>query len=583
MHAKVDGQPEKGETVMKLSRALAVVAALVWTCAGGVSAQEWRMDENVFRPVEQFNALPLTARVASASEAPRIRTPRVRPFLTDAYRSAKLRAQQAFERESAAPAAPSAADVGIRAVIIQNRPGLAAADHVTVPRVSPPDTTGAIGPGHYVQMVNSMIAVFDRDLITQDLMNLPDFTGLGGMFEAFDPQILWDQDAQRWFYVALADIPGTPDSNNFAFGWSKTADPTDLVSGWCHYAFATGTRLLDFPKLGTDKWALWIGTNQFDPSISTRPDGFLSAGVLHIRKPARGDIISCGPGPDGFLFFNENFPMLNEDRTMAFAPVVANRTDPNGPFDLFFSGCFIVAAHQPPDGPPDPDRPQNKIMVWRGLDGEREGSPGIIADGDLTVLPYSVPPNVPQPGNIGRLATLETQLTQAVAHVDPDVNPDFPKWAVWTQHTVRGPVVANSVVRFYEIVHSGGSPRNFINRQGEILSATDFVFNGAISPSSRGNDPVIIYNRASQDLLPIVAARTEEPGELILAESVDVDIDSTCDQPPPAIPNNCSWGDYAGATPDPVLPGVVWGTNQFNGPADPDGLPSWRTQIFAVQ
>jgi len=571
---------------MKLSCALAVVAALVWTCAGAVSAQESNVvgqNEKVFRPVEQFNALALTARVASAREAPRIRTPWVKPFLTsdpEALRSAKLQAQRAFQQESAGPVAPSTGDVGIRAVQLRNFPGLTAADN----RVAavPPDATGAIGPEHYVQMVNKLIGLFDRNLVPQATMELLDFTGFGAEFNASDPQISWDQDAQRWFYVVLVFIPNTPNTNHFAFGWSKTADPTDLVSGWCHYAFDTGNLLLDQPKLGHDERWLWIGGNEYDSS--TTSFRFLSAGVMNIRKPARGDIISCGPGPDGFLFFNENFPMRNEDGTMAFSPAPVNVTDPDSAVLLGYSFCFIVAARGPGN------LPSNKIMVWfgRSLD-----PPVIVFGGDLTVNTYTVPANVPQPGtNIFKLDTGDARLTQAVAHVDPDsISPDpdlqdFPQWAVWTQHTIAGPG-GRAVVRWYEIVNRFGEiglPRRFIRQEGEVQSDTDFVFNGAISPSSRGNDAVINYNRASSTLSPIVGAQsrqsgtplnTMDPGEITLAASVDLDLDFSCNF-------ICRWGDYPGAAPDPVFPGVVWGTNQFNGPADPDGHASWQTQIFAV-
>lgn len=575
------------ETAMKLSRVLAVVAAVVLACASTVSGQESSVveqNERVFRPVEQFTAFPLTARVSLPSELPKTGTPWVKPFLTsdpDALRSAKRQAQQAFQRQSAAPAAPSAQDIVISAVQLTNAPGLAATDNTF--GFSPPDATGAIGPEHYVQMVNGLIGVFDRNLVLKGEMNTLDFVGSSSPFVTSDPQISWDQDAQRWFYAVLVFNPDTPNTENFAFGWSTTADPTDLVSGWCHYAFFTGNLETDQPKLGHDESWLWIGVNEFDKS--TMPHTFLSGGVFNIPKPARGDT-SCGGPVTGFLFFNKDFPMLNEDGTLAFSPVPANVTDPDSTVPGGYSECFIVATRRVRD------LPSTKIMVWRGR-SRSAGDPVIVPDGDLTVRNYDVPGPVPQFSMpVFMLATGDARFTQAVAHVDPDaISPDvnLPQWAVWTPHTIDGPG-GRSVVRWYEIVHRFGEiglPRNFIRQQGEVQSDTDFVFNGAISPSSRGNDALIIYNRASSALSPIVAAQsrqsgtalhTMDPGELTLAASVDVDLDVFCVNSD----NTCRWGDYAGAAPDPVFPGVVWGTNQFNGPEDPNGLPSWQTQISAV-
>src|SRR5260370_3772544 len=45
--------------------------------------------------------------------------------------------------------------------------------------------------------------------------------------------------------------------------------------------------------------------------------------------------------------------------------------------------------------------------------------------------------------------------------------------------------------------------------------------------------------------------------------------------------NPCRWGDYSGATPDPVSAHVAWGTNQIDGPSFL-GFAQWTTHNFAV-
>src|SRR5438094_3186209 len=142
--------------------------------------------------------------------------------------------------------------VSPNAVVVpgMNQPGLGATNNSVANQGSPPDTTGAIGPTHYVEFVNSKVGVYDRtNLGLVSSRDLDAFVGRSGQ-RVFDPQIQWDQRAGRWLYVA-DDILSS--SQNFlAFGWSKTANPSDLVNGWCRFTISTDTTLDDYPKLGHD-------------------------------------------------------------------------------------------------------------------------------------------------------------------------------------------------------------------------------------------------------------------------------------------------------------------------------------------
>ena len=78
-----------------------------------------------------------------------------------------------------------------------NQPGLVAAGS------TPPDSTGAIGPSHYIEMVNSQVAVYNRATLgLASQIDLDTFVGRPTNFHC-DPQVLWDQQAGRWFYAAL--------------------------------------------------------------------------------------------------------------------------------------------------------------------------------------------------------------------------------------------------------------------------------------------------------------------------------------------------------------------------------------------
>ena len=96
-----------------------------------------------------------------------------KPFLgadTDGLAEAKKRAGH-----MAATTTPSVATSQPQAGIFNgaNQPGLSAGDVGFC--CTPPDTTGAIGPNHYVEFVNTQIAVYDRSLKQLSTLDMATF------------------------------------------------------------------------------------------------------------------------------------------------------------------------------------------------------------------------------------------------------------------------------------------------------------------------------------------------------------------------------------------------------------------------
>lgn len=427
---------------------------------------------------------------------------------------------------------------------------------------TPPDTTGSIGPNNYVEFVNTEIAVYDRSLKQLSSEDMATFVAAPSGLNVSDPQVQWDPRAGRWFYSAIAFATH---NNYLVFGWSMSADPSNLSGGWCHFAAFTGTELPDYDKLGHDDNFVLFGANLYDDSTGNFV--FTTAVIYAQPKPPSGTLTSCSAS--GFTAFADpNHRLLNADGTSAFTPIPVNISDAS-------SNGYIVAGHSPvAPRPSDPTGPQTKLMMWHtSLQG---GTPHLYADGDLTVGSFDVPASAPQPGG-PTLDTLDARLSQAVAHFDPDAGAE----AVWTQHTING-AGSRSVARWYEIVPATMTVR----QQGSVQSGTDFIWNASISPSIAGNDAAIQYNRGSASLLPVIAAQARlsttplstMTGEEVLATSGSADVDLSCSSPygPP-----CRWGDYSGLAPDPLNTGVVWGANQLNGPSF-FGYPQWATQVFAI-
>jgi len=507
----------------------------------------------------QVSAQPIGAALPTSRAASRsLRTIPLRtlsPAALAAGKAAAARRAAALGALGSAPLAPSPNGSIFGGL---NQPGLVAADN-GARQSTPPDTTGAIGPSHYLEFVNSKVRVYSRtDLSTVTTADLAAFVG-SPTASVFDPQILWDATTSRWYYVA--DRIDSSGADYLSFGWSKTADPTDLVAGWCRYAIntdstfggAVGAYFADYPKLGDNDTRFIFGTNLFGPS------SFITANIWSWSKPANGDA-SCAT-VSGTVSGSPAAHLRNASNTSdAFTPVPANIADSSA------SG-YVIAADYPGAGS------ASLLSVYTaaaagGLTG---------TTGGVTVGSYSFPANVPQPGTTKLIDSSDTRLTQAVAHADPGAGGAE---GVWTQQTVSGPG-GRSVVRWYELTPGSATPR----QEGTISDPAQFVFNGAVSPASDGSHAAIDFNLGSSSVLPSLAAqfRSATTGLGAMGNGVTL---GTSDAALTDFGCNvsgrpCRWGDYAAATPDPVNSTVVWGTGELTGPAV-SGQAQWKTRNFAL-
>ena len=139
-------------------------------------------------------------------------------------------------------------------------------------RVAPPDTTGAVGPNHYVQWVNLRYAVYTltRDVNNQiNGFNLVSgfpkngnvlWQGFGGRCETDndgDPIVQYDQLADRWVLTQFA-VSATPYTQCVAV--STTPDPTGT---YFRYSFSYSRNFNDYPKMGVWPDAYYITYNMF--------------------------------------------------------------------------------------------------------------------------------------------------------------------------------------------------------------------------------------------------------------------------------------------------------------------------------
>jgi hypothetical protein len=449
-----------------------------------------------------------------------------------------------------------------------NGAGLSAAQQIATfgggSDVTPPDTTGAIGPEDYVEFVNSEVAAYQRAnlAIVGTPVSLSTFTG--GV-AVCDPQIKYDPKSSRWFYAAIR-CDGTTTENALYVGFSKTSNPTDFSTaaghGWCGYSYGTGSAIEDYPKLGLDALHIMVGSNSF----SAQTGAFITAHILSLPKPASGKIETCPGAPKLTTFGSKATPLRTTvESHLVFTPEPATVADES-------SSGFVVAADEASPGSGN----GSHVMIWQ-LAGTAE-KPELTAIGAPSVTAFKLPPNVPQPGTSDKLDSLDSRLTQAVAAADPTAGSTE---AVWTQHTVSGG--AGTVVSWYELLPG----KLEVKQAGTISDPSLFVFNGAIAPTLSGG-AVINYDTASSTALVHIVAQSRTSSDpagtmntqVTLASSAAIDSDFSCPSvEPKAIA--CRWGDYTGASVDPTNANVVWGSNQVDGPAA-EHRAQWATQNFAL-
>ncbi|QYJ81891.1 Calx-beta domain-containing protein [Shewanella aegiceratis] len=170
-------------------------------------------------------------------------------------------------------------------------------------RVAPPDTTGDVGPNHYVQMVNVSFAIWDKQgnqLIPPTPTNAI-WKSLGGICAQNndgDPIVLYDPLADRWM---MSQFAINQSDYHECVAVSKTPDPT---GEWHLYDFKiSDIKMNDYPHFGVWPDGYYMSVNQF--YLDGREDQWGGAGavVFEREKMLRGE-------PARMVYFDDPAPEL---------------------------------------------------------------------------------------------------------------------------------------------------------------------------------------------------------------------------------------------------------------------------------
>ena len=136
----------------------------------------------------------------------------------------------------------------------------------------PPDTMGAVGPNHFIELINGRYVVYPKFAINNAngtrtplfASSLNAFWANAGATHtgafAFDPRIVYDPFSQRFFAASVDNQRG---NNFFMLAVSRTSNPLD---GWSAFRIDSDTQNLrwaDFPTLGFNANAVSLAANMF--------------------------------------------------------------------------------------------------------------------------------------------------------------------------------------------------------------------------------------------------------------------------------------------------------------------------------
>jgi len=429
--------------------------------------------------------------------------------------------------------------------------------------LAPPDPTGAMGPNSYLELINLRYGIYRRDKSLVGEGDLGALTGLP-VSELSDPQVVWDPGAQRFYYLVLDTAQYA-----YAFGYSTTADPTS-AGDFCRYivngfGYLSAHKFPDYPKLAVTQDFVLVGTNVF-----LLASIYQGSDLDWFQKPAASPgTAGCPPSLGAGGIFSS---LTNANGSKTSTPVPAVNADPS-------ATGFVVGSANVGTGS------ANYLSVFKVTKGGT-GSAVLSTVTSVPVASYSTPADAVQKDVAVTLDTMDTRLTHAVAAVDPRLHTT----AIWTAHTVFGG--AGAEVRWYEIA-PGGTPN--LAQSGAATDPSLFVWNGAIAPDRAnngttgtfGSDMVMGFNTSSSVTYPalqMVSKRgtAAQSGFVSVWPSLGPNQDFTC----ASAGDVCRWGDYAGASADPLPPsgsaGQVWLSGEWNLSRTDGSATVWQTWNWAA-
>jgi hypothetical protein len=391
----------------------------------------------------------------------------------------------------------------------------------------PPDTMGAVGRDHYVELVNGRYAVYRKsDGVRLQDMSLSMFVTGGGaaiVGSAFDPRVLYDAYSDRWFAVT---VDNARSANSYQVSVSKTSDPTD---GWRSFRIdsdADNNRWADFPMLGINASYVTISANMFGLSGATT-----ATSIVVLDKAG---LLTTDPSTAARTEFQDIDPAIT-----------GTTMQPVWDLDNAAGNPQFLSA--------------NTTSTHRFSTAGVLGTPNVVASATVPVATFANPPTADQPGTKANLNTGDTRFSGSVIKNGADI---------WSVHTID--VSGRAGLRWYRydsatkaLISSGTIsdatralmfPSLAVNDFGEIM-----IGFSTSSPTQFASASYVV-GTVSGNGANFGAIQNFQTG---VADYLRLDLSG-----------RNRWGDYSATHTDPCDPSIFWTIQEYV-----DSVDSWATRV----
>ena len=431
----------------------------------------------------------------------------------------------------------------------------------------PPDTMGAIGPTQFIVFVNGRIRSYNKATGAVDnVLNAnpdnffsPVMTPVGGgvvLVFTSDPRIRYDRLTGRWFLIII-DVPCTTancsaiNANRalFAVSDSSTITPTTT---WAYHQFqqdlvATAGNaggFLDYPTLGLDANALYVGGNMFSAA-----GGWVGTSAWVVRKSS----LLIGADPIVATAFRN---LASGGGAGAFTPQGVDNFDPAAT-----EGYFIGVDNSV----------YSRLVLKRVSDPA--GSPSLSANVNLTVPSTSYPLGVPTLTPGGSIDAIDDRLFAA----------HYRNGRLWTAHNIAvtsAGVGATSgtnrrtAVRWYELQGIPTGQTFALTQSGTVYDST-----ATAASASWFLIPSVMVSGQGHAALGFTSAGTPNRANAATVGRLSGDTLGTFQVPATLADMNYTasttnynpsdgfsphrWGDYSYTSVDPLDDMTMWTAQQW--------------------
>jgi hypothetical protein len=460
----------------------------------------------------------------------------------------------------------------------------------------PPDTDGDVGPNHYVQIVNSSFAVFDKTgrLLYGTVPTNTVWSGFGGACEARrdgDGVVLYDALADRWFISEFAVQSAGPWFQCVAV--STTGDPTGQ---YARYAYQYDG-FNDYGKFGVWPDAYYATYNSFNANRVYRGAvlcAFDRASMLQ-GLPA---VEQC------FKLFQSNGPPLPDGSNILYGNILPTDLDGNNPppqgapnYMLSFDGANLLQLWK---FHVDWVNPANTTLTGSSPTCNATSCPPInipvqaymplcydpgtpLPDGGSILPDGGQPPNgtcVPQLGgqpldSLGDRPMFRVSYRRFADHESLLMN-----------HSIQAASGGGGGgVRWYEL----RDPNNAVPvlyQQGTYAPDSGYRWLGSMAMDSAGNI-AIGFSNSSATIYPSISYTGRNSGDA-LGQMTLGEGQITAGSGPQIVPGSdkasTRWGDYSNMSVDPSDDCTFWYTNEYIPPAPSPGTPGfWHTTVASFR